>query len=168
MKRRITQGDIARLIAIDQGSVSRILNKDTRDSFSEETIKRVFKAAREVGYLHPSLVSTNRRQSHRKQVEMKAKLSIIVGTNTVFDRGEVDLHELSMSGCLLRAFKTEKGVLPLDRFRFDIEVADPKLKGFRGRCRVIRFSDREDEFALAVAFDQLSPDAQEKLRDFLR
>jgi len=48
-KKRVTQEDIARLCGIDQGSVSRILNKDTRDSFAKETIERVFKAAREAG-----------------------------------------------------------------------------------------------------------------------
>ena len=35
---KITQEDIANACKIDQGSVSRILNKDTRDSFAPETV----------------------------------------------------------------------------------------------------------------------------------
>ena len=50
-KSRVTQEDIALACGIDQGSVSRILNKDTRDSFAEETVQKVFKIARELGYL---------------------------------------------------------------------------------------------------------------------
>ena len=60
-KDKITQDTIAKLCDLDQGSVSRILNKDTRDSFAEETVRHVFKIAREIGYLHPALVTTNRR-----------------------------------------------------------------------------------------------------------
>ena len=61
-KKRVTQEDIARTCKIDQGSVSRILNEDTRDSFAEETVQKVFKVARELGYLHPSLITSNRHK----------------------------------------------------------------------------------------------------------
>ena len=69
-KKRVTQEDIARTCKIDQGSVSRILNEDTRDSFAEETIQKVFKIARELGYLHPSLITSNRRESNRRKAEL--------------------------------------------------------------------------------------------------
>ena len=94
-KRRITQGDIARRMNIDQGSVSRILNRDTRDSFSDETVKRVFKISREMGYLHPALLTTNRRLSGRRRTAIKARLRIVIGTNTVFDEGTCEIAEIS-------------------------------------------------------------------------
>lgn len=168
MKSRITQGDVARKIGIDQGSVSRILNRDTRDSFSEDTVKKVFKIAREMGYLHPALLTTNRRMSARRRTLLKAHLRIIVGTNTVYDEGQVEIHEISESGCLLKGFKTAKRNLPLDRFKFDLEVNEPRMKNFHARCRLIRFSDNEEEFALAVEFEGLSMDRKDKLRGFLK
>lgn len=168
MPRRTTQHDIARRVGVDQGSVSRILNKNTRDSFAPETVAKVFKIARELGYLHPALVSSNRRESPRKRVNVPARLRVVIGANTVFDEGSVEITELSQSGCTLRSFRTKKGVLPLDRFRFDVEVGDGRLKDFATRCRLIRFSGDDSEFALAVQFEPLSADKREILRSFLR
>jgi transcriptional regulator with XRE-family HTH domain len=167
-KKRVTQEDIARVCKIDQGSVSRILNEDTRDSFAEETIQRVFKAARELGYLHPSLVTSNRRESSRRKAELRGRVQIVIGTNTIYDEGEIDIDEISMSGMLLRNFRTKKRTLPMDRFKFNVEVTEGRLKGFKCRCKLVRFSDNEDEFALAVKFDSLDEHAKEKLKGFVK
>jgi c-di-GMP-binding flagellar brake protein YcgR len=56
----------------------------------------------------------------------------------------------------------------MDRFKFDVEIDDGRLKGFRCRCKLVRFSDNEDEFALAVKFDSLDEDAKEKLKNFIK
>lgn len=168
VKKRVTQEDIALATNIDQGSVSRILNKDTRDSFAEETVRKVFKVSRELGYLHPALVTSNRRESPRKKAQLHGDVTIVIGTNTLWDQGEVDIDEISASGMLLRNFRTKKGTFPADRFYCDVEIAGPKLKGFRARCKVVRFSDHEDEFALAVKFDRLDDASKEKLRTFLK
>ena len=167
-KKRVTQEDIARACKIDQGSVSRILNEDTRDSFAEETIDKVFKVARELGYLHPSLITSNRRESSRRKAQVTGRVAILIGTNTVFDEGDVDVDEISMSGMLLRNFRTKKRTLPMDRFKFLVEVGEGKLKGLKLRCKLVRFSDNEEEFALAVKFDGLDEDGKEKLKSFVR
>ena len=167
-KKRVTQEDIAKACNIDQGSVSRILNEDTRDSFAEETIDKVFKVARELGYLHPSLITSNRRESNRRKAQVTGRVAILIGTNTVFDEGDVDVDEISMSGMLLRNFRTKKRTLPMDRFKFLVEVGEGKLKGLKLRCKLVRFSDNEEEFALAVKFDGLDEDGKEKLKSFVR
>jgi transcriptional regulator with XRE-family HTH domain len=167
-KKKVTQEDIARACKIDQGSVSRILNKDTRDSFADETVRKVFKIARELGYLHPALVTTNRRESIRKKAGLQGRVRVIIGTNTVYDEGSIDIDEISMSGMLLRGFKTKKHCLPMDRFKLDVEITGPKLKGFKCRCKLVRFSDNEDEFALAVKFDSVDEESREKLLQFLK
>jgi transcriptional regulator with XRE-family HTH domain len=168
LKKRVTQEDIAKACKIDQGSVSRILNEDTRDSFAEETIQKVFKVARELGYLHPSLITSNRRESSRRKAELTGKVQVLIGTNTVYDEGDIDIDEISMSGMLLRNFRTKKRSLPMDRFKFNVEVTEGRLKGFKCRCKLVRFSDNEDEFALAVKFDSLDEDAKDKLKNFIR
>ncbi|MBI2900725.1 MAG: PilZ domain-containing protein [Planctomycetes bacterium] len=167
-KRKVTQEDIARVCKIDQGSVSRILNKDTRDSFAEETVRKVFKVSRELGYLHPALVTTNRRESVRKKAGLDGRVRVVIGTNTVYDEGTVEVDEISMSGMLLRSFETKKHTLPMDRFKLDVEIGGPKLKGFRCRCKLVRFSDNEDEFALAVKFDSVDEESRDKLLQFLK
>ncbi len=167
-KDKVTQETIAKACDLDQGSVSRILNKDTRDSFAEETVRQVFKVAREIGYLHPALVTTNRRESVRKKTSLEGKVSIIIGTNTVYDSGLVAIDEVSMSGMLLHEFRTEKNSLPMDRFKLDVEVTGPKLKGVKCRCKLVRFSDNENEFALAVKFESMDEASKEKLLKFVR
>jgi transcriptional regulator with XRE-family HTH domain len=167
-KRRITQADIARRANIDQGSVSRILNHDTRDSFSDDTVRRIFQVARELGYLHPALLSTNRRLSGRKRAALPARIKIFVGNHTPYDEGSCEIAEISQSGCLLRKFKTRKKSLPLDRFLFDLEVDTPALRHFFSRCRLVRISDADEEFSLAVQFEGLSEDRKDKLREFLK
>ena len=165
---RITQEDIAKNCKIDQGSVSRILNEETRESFAEDTVRKVFKAARELGYLHPSLITSNRRESDRQKAGIPGQVSVIIGTNTVWDEGEIDIDEVSLSGMLLRNFRTKKNTLPMDRFKFDVTVPAGKLKGLKCRCKLVRFSDNEEEFALAVRFESLDESAKEKLKAFIR
>ncbi len=167
-KSRVTQEDIAKACKIDQGSVSRILNEDTRDSFADFTVRKVFRAARELGYLHPSLITSNRRESSRRKAGVAGRVGVVIGTNTVYDEGEIDIDEISMSGMLLRNFRTKKKTLPMDRFKFDVEVTEGRLKGFKCRCKLVRFSDNEDEFALAVKFDSLDEDGREKIKNFVR
>ncbi|MBI4564027.1 MAG: PilZ domain-containing protein [Planctomycetes bacterium] len=165
---RVTQEDIAQACKVDQGSVSRILNKDTRDSFAEETVKKVFRAARELGYLHPALISSNRREGIRRKASIVGRVQIIIGTNTVYDEGGVDVEEVSLSGMLLRNFRTRKQTLPLDRFKLDVHVETPKGKPFRVRCRVVRFSDNENEFGLAVKYESLDETTRERLKSFVK
>lgn len=165
---KITQEDIARACKLDQGSVSRILNKDTRDSFADDTVQHVFKVAREMGYLHPALVTSNRRQSQRRKAGLPAKVSIVIGTNTVYDEGRCEVDEVSMSGMLLKNFRTKKLTLPLDIVRFDIEVEAPKLKGFTCSCRIVRFCDEGHVFGIAVRFESMDEANTEKLKQFLK
>ncbi len=167
-KKKVTQEDIAKACKIDQGSVSRILNKDTRDSFAGETVEEVFKIAREIGYLHPALVTSNRRAGMRKKAGLAAKVQLVIGTNTVYDEGTVEVDEISMSGALLKNFKTRKQCLPMDRFKVDVELTAPRLKGLKARCKVVRFSDNENEYGLAVKFEVLDDDAKDKLRGYCK
>ena len=167
-KKKVTQADIARVCRLDQGSVSRILNKDTRDSFSNETVQHVFTIARELGYVHPALVSTNRRLSPRRKTFLKGTASIVIGTNTVYDRGNVEVHDISTSGVLLKNFDTKKRTLPMDRFRLDLEIVSGPLKGLAARCSIVRFSNNESEFGLAAQFMELDEREKRRILRFIK
>ena len=169
VKKKVTQEDLARYCKIDQGSVSRILNKDTRDSFSRETVERVFKAARELGYLHPALVSSNRRESLRKKATVEADLSIVLPGGQVHSTGQAEVDEISASGLLLRRIRTSANGLPFEPVTIDLTVTSSKLKGFRAKTQPARVIDR-DGFGLAVQFrhDGLDEDSKEKLRTYLK
>ena len=49
-KKKVTSTDIARKAGVSQSTVSMVLNKKYNVSFSKETIERVEKAAKELGY----------------------------------------------------------------------------------------------------------------------
>ena len=162
-----TQGDIALKSKINQGSVSRILNGDKSASFKETTVRRVFDAARELGYLHPSLVESNRRRSVRRKAELIGHVKIVIGTNTIYDEGEVEIENISLHGMLIRNFRTTTNTLPMDRFKLDVEISTGKLSGLLARCKIVRFSADEAGFGLAVRFESLEGITEKKLAEFI-
>lgn len=166
-KKKVTQGDVARTAGLDQGSVSRILNKDTRGNYTKDTVEKVLKSARELGYLHPSLFSSNRRDSRRKKCHLKAHIKIVIGTNTVYDEGDAVVSEISTSGVLISSMITKKMAFPIDRFFVDLDFYEKSLSGESIRAEVVRFAASTHMFSLAVKFLYPSDDLRDKIKDFI-
>jgi len=168
MRGKITQADVAKACKLDQGSVSRILNKDTRDHFSRKTVEHVFKVAKELGYLHPAIVTADRRESPRKKGVIRANIVIVIGNGSTFDEGTADIDVVSLSGMLLRNIRTKKAVLPLEHCSIIIDIVSNILNGFKCRCHLARFADNESNFALALKYDELTEDGCEMLKQYLK
>lgn len=62
MARRVTIDDVARLAEVHKATVSRALNAGTRDQVNAETLKRVKRAARQLGYV-PNAMARGLRTS---------------------------------------------------------------------------------------------------------
>ena len=62
MPRRVTIDDVARLAEVHKATVSRALNARTRDQVNAETLKRVKRAARQLGYV-PNAMARGLRTS---------------------------------------------------------------------------------------------------------
>ncbi len=62
MARRVTIDDVARLAEVHKATVSRALNARTRDQVNAETLKRVTRAARQLGYV-PNAMARGLRTS---------------------------------------------------------------------------------------------------------
>ncbi len=62
-KKKATSSDVAEKAGVSQATVSMVLNKKYNVSFSRETVEKVEKAARELGYQLPS--RKNKRQIKR-------------------------------------------------------------------------------------------------------
>jgi LacI family transcriptional regulator len=62
MPRRVTIDDVARLAEVHKATVSRALNAQTRDQVNVETLKRVKRAARQLGYV-PNAMARGLRTS---------------------------------------------------------------------------------------------------------
>lgn len=52
-KKKVTSTDIARAAGVSQSTVSMVLNRKYNVSFSKETVDRVEKVAKELGYVLP-------------------------------------------------------------------------------------------------------------------
>jgi LacI family transcriptional regulator len=62
MPRRVTIDDVARLAQVHKATVSRAMNERTRDQVNAETLKRVKRAARQLGYV-PNAMARGLRTS---------------------------------------------------------------------------------------------------------
>ena len=82
-----TQQDIARLVGLDVSSVNKILNRKSGSVFRKETVKRVFRAARELGYDLQKLKFNHRRAHPRKATTLPLEISIYLEDGSLFDRG---------------------------------------------------------------------------------
>ena len=67
MSRRVTIDDVARLAEVHKATVSRALNARTRDQVNAETLKRVKRAARQLGYV-PNAMARGLRTSRSMTV----------------------------------------------------------------------------------------------------
>jgi LacI family transcriptional regulator len=67
MPRRVTIDDVARLAEVHKATVSRALNARTRDQVNAETLKRVKRAARQLGYV-PNAMARGLRTSRSMTV----------------------------------------------------------------------------------------------------
>ena len=168
MKDRPTQRDIARLSGLDQGSVSRILRGDSRDNFTKEVIEKVFRIAKEQGYIHPSATSLNKREVPRKKAGLTADIKIISRSGRTFDEGSAQVQSISLSGMVIEHIKTKKMLLPIEDFTFEIRFRHPFFKDFRCSANIARFVRGRDAWAVAVAYASISFENRDKLRKFLQ
>jgi transcriptional regulator with XRE-family HTH domain len=167
MKKRITQSQVAMVCGIDQGSVSRILGKDTRDLFSKETIEKVFRTARELGYLHPDLVISNRRDSGRRGLSATADIRLVVAVESLFATGTAEVENISLSGLLLRSIRTNNSLLPLEPYRIEVDVTSGGLAGFKAVGRPVRMDEQDGGLTIAVHFESLDPTNARTLKDYM-
>ena len=72
-KKKITSMDIAEAAGVSQSTVSMVLNKKYNVSFSKETVEKVERAARELGYVPP--------KRNKKKGTKKEKLLVVFCSN---------------------------------------------------------------------------------------
>lgn len=168
MKDKITQASIAKLAGLDQGSVSRILRGDTRDNFSKGIVEKVFRIAKERGYIHPSITSLNKREMPRKKAGLLADIKVIGDSGKIFDEGIAEIEAISLSGMVLKNIKTKKKMLPIEGFTIEIRPRHTFFKDFRATAVVARFVKSPEGLAMAVAYTSISFENREKIKKFLQ
>lgn len=161
----VTQLDIARLTGLDVSTVSKILNNKPGAVFRKKTIRKVQKAARELGYDPGRLKFMHRREHGRRGTRFPLELSIYLEDGTLFDRGRAIMRDVSLSGALLSGIllMADKG-LPLQPHSIGIRLLDGPLKNLEIHSKPVRFLHRKSTIHLAVAFQGVQEAALKRLR----
>jgi len=132
-----TQRDIARHCGVHVSTVNKILRKAPGPAFNKETVRRVQRAAEELGYDLRRLMHAHRRRHPRRTGNLRVSV-LIYDSGVLSDRGEGTLVEISQSGARLDQVRLPKRTLPLNGFSIGIAFPDGELKG--RLSRVLRHS----------------------------
>src|SRR5437763_1233430 len=134
-----TQLQIAKRVGIDVSSVNKILNKSPGGVFKKDTIRSVFKAARDLGYDLSRLKFQHRRRHPRKPVSIPLELSIYNLDGTLEGRGTARVQDLSLSGAQLGGIILPGQRLPIRPHIIGIRLLEGPLLNVELRCRPVRF-----------------------------
>ena len=144
--KKVTQVDIARIARVERSTVSRIINNDSRFSYSEATRQRIFKAASQIGYLHPA-ISQPRRRAPRKKLKARALIRICLPDGTLYSECRGEVVDISSTGMLLRT--SSGGQMPTASFYLEITLTNAKL---RLKALPIRCTPEDKHLAFGVRF----------------
>ena len=148
----VTQMEIARRVGLDVSSVNKILNRRAGPIFRKETIRKVFRVAKELGYDLGRLKHAHRRRDPRKETAVPIELSIYLSEGNLFDRGRAVMGNVSLSGALLSALVLTKQAIPVVPHTIGIRLLDGPLKDVEVLGRPVRLNQAGDALHLAIEF----------------
>jgi transcriptional regulator with XRE-family HTH domain len=159
----VTQGEIARRLGLDVSSVNKILNKRPGPVFRKDTIKKVFKTARDLGYDFGRLKYTHRRQFERREVAIGAEVLINLKDGSQYDHGIATIRDISLGGARVADLETSLGALPTQPFTFMLKPMQQPLEGMELSGRIVRLH-MNGATTFGVEFSKLDTAAAKKLK----
>jgi transcriptional regulator with XRE-family HTH domain len=112
----ITQIEIARRVGLDVSSVNKILNRRQGPVFRKDTIKKVFKVAKDLGYDFTRLKYAHRRRHPRKPVSLGAEVYIYHKDGSLYDQGVATIRDISLCGARISDVTLPLGSIPVEPF----------------------------------------------------
>jgi len=158
----VTQVEIARRVGLDVSSVNKILNRRPGPVFRKETIRKVFKAAREMGYDFSKLKHQHRRRHPRRALSLGAELYIYRKDGTLYDHGMATIRDISLGGARISDVTLPTGTLPVEPFSVGLRSMQKPIEGVEIRGQIVRFHLNGASFG--VQFAPLEPALEKKLR----
>ena len=143
----VTQQEIARRAGLDVSSVNKILNKRVGPRFRKDTVARVLRIARELGFDFGRLKHSHRRRHERQPLGVAAGVTVYREDGTLVEEGKGVLRDLSRGGARLSDVSLPSGKLPIIPFELRLRWR----KGAReesARGRVVRLDLEARELAL--------------------
>lgn len=160
---KVRQIDVARLVGVNRCTVSKVLN-NFPEPFNEETKQKVFKAAAQIGYLHPSVVKPQRRKVPRKKFKANASIKVRLQNGSLCSECQGEVVNISTTGMLLRLLDGKRNLFPGEPFYLEINLTNPRLQVPKLKARPVRFDQKRNRLGLGVQFFDLPKDDDQLLK----
>lgn len=109
----------------------------------------------------------SRRRHERKECSIVVELAVYLESGKLYDRGQAQMWNVSLSGALLRALLLPTKALPLEPHYVGIRLLEGELAGFEIVGRPVRLAHSEDGLHLAIEFSRIEDAKTSKLRKLL-
>src|SRR5882672_3654833 len=139
----VTQTQLARTLGIDVSTVNKILNRTPGYRFRNDTILRVFRMAKSLGFDVDLLKFRHQRRHARTETQTESDLVLYTESGRVLARGTAVIRNFSNSGALLTDIRLATPRLPTQSFFVEVTPhAGRSWKTFRGRVLRLRSKAR--------------------------
>jgi len=159
----ITQVEIARRVGLDVSSVNKILNKRQGPVFRKETIRKVFKIARDMGYDFGRLKYAHRRRFRRKELSVGVEIYVYHKDGSLYDQGVATMRDVSLGGARISDVALPTGSLPVTPFTVGIRPMQKPVDDLEIQGQIVRLN-ANGATSFGVQFGKLDPTAEKKLR----
>jgi len=159
----VTQIEIARRVGLDVSSVNKILNRRQGPVFRKDTIRKVFKVARELGYDFGRLKYQHRRRHPRKELSLGAELYIYHRDGSIFDQGVATIRDISLCGAKITDVTLPLGTLPVEAFTVGIRPMEKPVDDLEIPGKIVRYHQNGLP-SYGVEFPKLESALEKKLR----
>lgn len=158
----VTLAEIARLAGIDVSSVGKILNRVQGPIFSEETIRKVFQLADELGFRFEQLKHRGHRKVGRKKAGFPSELALFAPDGSLIDRGRCIVADIAIGGASITDIELHQGKLPIRPLSIILQFA-AKGDPIEVRGQVVRINETNGTLSLGIAFQDAGPAVEEKI-----
>jgi transcriptional regulator with XRE-family HTH domain len=159
----ITQVEIARRVGLDVSSVNKILNKRQGPVFRKETIRKVFKIAKDLGYDFGRLKYAHRRRFPRKEISIGVEISVYHKDGSLYDQGVATLRDISLGGARISDLALPTGALPVAPFSVGLRPMQKPVDDIEIQGHIVRLN-ANGTTTFGVQFGKLDAVAEKKLR----
>ena len=159
----ITQVEIARRVGLDVSSVNKILNKRQGPVFRKETIRKVFKIARDMGYDFGRLKYAHRRRFPRKELSIGVEIYVYHKDGSLYDQGVATVRDISLGGARISDVALPTGALPVTPFSVGIRPMQKPVDDIELQGQIVRLN-ANGSTSFGVQFGKLDVAVEKKLR----
>jgi transcriptional regulator with XRE-family HTH domain len=159
----VTQVEIARRVGLDVSSVNKILNRRQGPVFRKDTVRKVFRVARELGYDFSRLKYQHRRRHPRRETSIGAELYVYHRDGSLYDQGVATIRDISLCGARISDVTLPLGTFPVEPFRIGIRPMEKPADDIEIPGQIVRFH-MNGHASFGIEFQKLDSTLEKKLR----